>query len=133
MGTACRRDSLGEAVELEALTHYCTEPAAKGRARNDPVESAKLYRALGMRILKAGKNKYYKYYEAALGHFKKAGDMDCGAGQAAEWEAVIETMRTAHSRKRGFLSALEQRLCGKSQRSPSFAQDARALWNRLTS
>jgi len=116
--------------ELEALSHYCSEPAAKGLARNAPPAAAKLYRALGMRIVNAGKS---KYYEAALGHFEKARDLYCGAGQAAEWEAVLDTMRLAHSRKRGFLSALEQRLSGESGRPPSFARDAHALWKRLSS
>jgi hypothetical protein len=33
-------------AELEALSHYCTEPAAKALAKKDPLAAAKLYRAL---------------------------------------------------------------------------------------
>ena len=82
-----------------------------------------------MRIVNAGKS---KYYEAALGHLEKARDLYCGADQAAEWEAVLETLRTVHSRKRGFLSTLEQALSGESKRSPSFAQEGCAFPEKHT-
>src|ERR1039458_723713 len=52
-----------KSVELEALSHYCTEPAAKALAKKDPLAATKLYRALGLRILNAGKS---RYYDAAL-------------------------------------------------------------------
>lgn len=51
--------------ELETLGHYCTETAAKGLAKRDALAAAKLYRALGLRIVNAGKS---KYYSEALGH-----------------------------------------------------------------
>jgi len=35
-------------VELEALSHYCTEAAAKALAKKNPLAAAKLYRALGL-------------------------------------------------------------------------------------
>ncbi len=38
--------------ELESLSHYTTEPAAKKLVRLHPDIAAKIYRALGMRILK---------------------------------------------------------------------------------
>jgi len=117
-------------VELEALSHYCTEPAAKALAKKDPLAAAKLYRALALRILSAGKS---KYYDAALDHFEKARNLYCGAGQIPDWEALAGTVRTAHSRKRGFLAAFEQIASGKSQRPPSFAEKAQDQWKRLTS
>jgi hypothetical protein len=49
--------------ELESLSHYMIEPAAKKLARLHPDIAAKVYRALGMRILNAKKS---KYYDAAL-------------------------------------------------------------------
>jgi hypothetical protein len=117
-------------LELEALSHYCTEPAAKALAKKDPLAAAKLYRALGLRILSAGKS---KYYDAALDHFEKARNLFCAAGQSSDWEELAGTVRNAHSRKRGFLAAFEQIATGKSQRPPSFAEQAQEQWKRLTS
>ena len=117
-------------VELEALSHYYTEPAAKALAKKDPLAAAKLYRALGLRILSAGKS---KYYDAALDHFEKARNLYCGAGQTTDWAELAATVRNAHSRKRGFLLAFEQIASGKSQRPPSFADQAQEQWKRLTS
>jgi uncharacterized Zn finger protein len=117
-------------AELEALSHYCTEPAAKAVAKKDPLAAAKLYRALGLRILNAGKS---RHYDAALDHFEKARSLYCGAGQSSDWEALAGTVRNAHSRKRGFLAAFEKIAAGKSQRSPSFAEQAQEQWKRLTS
>jgi len=77
-------------AELAALSHYCTESAAKGLAKKDALAAAKLYRALGLRIANAGKS---KYYGEALEHFAKARDLYCGIGQAAEWLAVVEFVR----------------------------------------
>ena len=117
-------------AELESLSHYCTEPAAKGLAKQDPAAAANLYRALGLRIINAGKS---KDYAAALDHLGKARDLYCGAGQASEWEALLRTVRTAHSRKSGFLSAFEQIVSGKARRSPSYAEEAQERWKRLSS
>ena len=117
-------------LELEALSHYCTEPAAKALAKKDPSAAAKLYRALGLRILSAGKS---KYYDAALDHFTKAQSLYCGAGQTTDWEELAGTVRNAHSRKRGFLAAFEKIAAGKTQRSPSFTEQAQEQWKRLTS
>lgn len=118
-------------AQLEAISHYCSEPAAKGLAKRDAPAAARLYRALGMRILNAGKS---KYYDAALDHFEKARDLYYRAGQVSEWEAVVAAVRTTHSRKTGFLAAFEQIGSGKAQRSsPSFAEEAQQRWKRLTS
>ncbi len=61
-----RRVHSARAEESESLSHYCAEPAAKGLAKKDARPAAKLYRALGLRIVNAGKS---KYYNEALGHF----------------------------------------------------------------
>jgi len=58
-------------AQLEGLSHYCSEPAAKALATKDPLAAARLYRALGLRIVNAGKSKYYR---EALEHFEKARD-----------------------------------------------------------
>lgn len=117
------------AEELESLSHYCTEPAAKGLEKKDALATAKLYRALGMRIVNAGKSKYYR---EALSHFESARDLLCTAGHVAEWQSLVGTVRLAHSRKSGFLSAFERIVSGKSH-SPSYAEQAQAQWKRLTS
>lgn len=41
-------------VELEALSHYCTEPAARGLAKHDALAAAKLYRLARSVVLSAG-------------------------------------------------------------------------------
>jgi uncharacterized Zn finger protein len=78
----------------------------------------------------AGKSKYYR---EALDHFAKARGLCGAAGQAAEWAAVVEFVRTAHSRKSGFLSAFERIVAGKCERAPSYAEEAQARWKRMTS
>ena len=55
--------------EIEGISHYATEPVAKKLAKTHADVAAKVYRALGMRILKAKKS---KYYDAALVNFEDA-------------------------------------------------------------
>ena len=117
-------------AELEDLSHFHGEPAAKALAKKDPFAAAKLYRALGLRIVNAGKS---KYYSEALEHFEKARELYGGAGKTMEWAAVIDFVRRAHSRKSGFLSAFEQVVSGKSEAAPSYADEAQARWKRMTS
>jgi len=117
-------------VELEALSHYCAEPAASGLAKRDALAAAKLYRALALRIVNAGKSKYYR---EAVGHFAKARNLYWRTGRASEWEALVQAVQTAHSRKSGFLSAFEKIVSGKSQPSSSFAKQAQDRWKRLAS
>lgn len=124
-----RRIHLAKPDELEAQSHYCTEPAAQGLAKINPLAAAKLYRALGLRIVNAVKS---KYYHEALVHFEKARDLYCAIGQPAEWVAVVQFLRTTHSRKSGFVSAFEKIVSGKVERVPSFAEQAQERWKRLT-
>jgi hypothetical protein len=124
-----RRIHSSKPGELESQSHYCTEPAAQGLMRRDPIAAAKLYSALGVRIVNAGKSKYYR---EALEHFEKARDLHCAAGQSAAWTEVVTFVRTDHSRKSGFMSAFEKIVSGKSGRFPSFAEAAQERWKRLT-
>jgi len=117
-------------AELEALSHYCTESAAEVLAKRDSLAAARLYRALGLRIVNAGKSKYYR---EALDHFAKARRLYCAAGQPAEWTEVVEFVRTAHSRKSGFLSDFERIVAGKSERTSSYAEETRARWKWMSS
>jgi hypothetical protein len=55
--------------ELEAVSHYALEPAARRLEKAHVGEAARLWRAMGMRVVNAKKS---KYYGAALGNFERA-------------------------------------------------------------
>lgn len=68
-------------AELEDTSHYTTEPAAAALAEAHPEVAAKVYRALGLRILREKKS---KYYGAALSHLEAARRCYERAGLRAE-------------------------------------------------
>ena len=78
--------------ELEELSHFVTEPAAKALVRTHPEVAAKVYRALCMRILNAGKSKYYHAALASveearrclLGHWSRRPVENVGGGDPPE-------------------------------------------------
>ncbi len=103
-----------------------TEPAAERLAKTHPDVAAKIFRALGMRILKA-KN----YYYAALSSFEKAQGCYRKAGLAVQWEALVAEIRREHHRKTGFMPGFERLVAGQGpRREPSFLQRARRRWLR---
>lgn len=113
-------------AELEGLSHYLTEPAARRLAKIHPDVAAKLYRALGMRILNAKKS---KYYSAALSNFANAKRCYERAGLKSAWQAVVAEVRGAHQRKVGFLADFNRLVTGKGSREePSFLDRARSRW-----
>jgi tetratricopeptide (TPR) repeat protein len=117
--------------ELEALSHYCTEPAARALAKKDARAAAKLHRALGLRILNSARS---KYYDAALRHFESARKLYLKAGCGAEWQAVATLVQTEHSRKRGFLSDFLSIETNQHQPSRSaFVRKAEERWRKQTS
>lgn len=91
--------------ELEGISHYTTEPAAKRLAKAHPDVAAKVYRALGMRIVNAGKS---RYYAAALTSFREAKRCYEKAGLLREWEVVVSEVRGAHGRKHGFMPGFDR-------------------------
>jgi hypothetical protein len=93
----------------------------------DDAAAAKLYRAMGFRILNAKKS---KYYENALANFENARDLYRKAGLESEWAALVETVRAEHARKYGFMPGFEKITSGGSAEGPSFAERARARWAR---
>ncbi len=95
--------------EIEDLSHYTTEPAAKALEKTHPDVAAKIYRALGMRILKAKKS---KYYEIALGHYENAKHCYERAGLAIEWEELVRQVRAEHHRKTGFMPGFDDLVAG---------------------
>jgi uncharacterized Zn finger protein len=79
--------------ELEQLSHYTTEPAAKALAQSHPAVAAKVFRALCMRTLKAAKS---KYYDAALAHLKETRECYLAAGLEHKWEGLALEIRRDH-------------------------------------
>ena len=117
--------------ELERLSHYVTEKAASGLARKYPAAAAKIYRALAMRILRAGKSKYYSF---ALAHLRRARRLYAKLGNQAEWHATVDEIRRDHARKRGFMTSFDALLSGKKpERTESFVERTRRRWREQTS
>ena len=86
--------------ELEDLSHYRTEPAARKFERSYPDVAARVYRALCMRIVNAGKS---KYCDAALDNLERAKKCYMKSGLEADWEALVADVRERHYRKKGIL------------------------------
>jgi tetratricopeptide (TPR) repeat protein len=113
--------------ELEGISHYTTEPVAKTLAKAHPGLAAKLYRALGMRILEARKS---KYYDAALSNFEDARLCYERAGLGLQWESLVREIRAAHHRKTGFMSGFEEVVTGVGPSAkPTFLTRAKARWS----
>jgi hypothetical protein len=114
--------------ELEDLSHYRTEPLGRKLERYHPDVSARVYRALCMRIVNAGKS---KYYDAALDHIERAKKCYSKAGLDDDWQAVVAEVRKRHVRKKGFMTGFEDIVTGvPKQVEPSFLERAKARWPR---
>ncbi len=112
--------------ELERLSHYATEPAAKRIARTHPAIAAKVFRALCVRILNAGKS---KYYDEALANIEAARKCYLAAGLDELWRKTSTEIRRDHYRKYGFMPGFEEIVAGKrALPQPSFLDSARAQW-----
>jgi len=111
---------------LEGLSHSTAEPAARKLEKSSPDIAARLWRAQGMRILNAKKN---KYYGAAISNFERAKRCFERAGLASEWEQTVSRVRVDHHRKKGFLSGFERLVAGAGPSDePSFLERAKARW-----
>jgi tetratricopeptide (TPR) repeat protein len=114
--------------ELEGLSHYVTEPAAKRLAGTHPAVAAKVFRALCVRILYAAKS---KYYHEALANLEKARRCYQAAGLDERWRELVTEIRRDHHRKSGFMPGFEEIVAGKRARmEPSFLDRARTQWAR---
>lgn len=114
--------------ELEGISHYATEPLAQKLAKTHPDVAAKMYRALGMRILKAKKS---KYYDAALSNFEDARGCYGRAGLGTNWESLVREVRAEHYRKAGFMRGFEEVVAGGGPSAkPTFLERAKARWSR---
>jgi uncharacterized Zn finger protein len=114
-------------VEIEHLSHHRAEPAATRLAKSHPDVAAKVYRALGVRILNAKKS---KYYDAALSHFENAKRCYERSDLHREWAALVADVRRAHHRKAGFMAAFERLTAGHGPSdASSFLDRARTRWS----
>jgi hypothetical protein len=112
--------------ELEGLGRYQCEPLARKLERAHPEISARLYRALCIRIVEAGKS---KSYGAALSYIKEAKKCYAQAGLHADWQAVVGEIREKHFRKKGFMVGFERIVSGTpSYDEPSFLDRAKERW-----
>ena len=119
-----------ETDELEKISHYTTEKAAKGLTRKHAQAAAKIYAALGMRIIKSGKSKYYGY---ALEHFRNSKKLYEKAGCEQMWLALVDRVRKDHSRKYSFIGDFEEIAAGHRPELPeSFEKRAKKRWEKQT-
>lgn len=114
--------------ELESLSHYQTEPTALGLKQKHFPAAAKVYRALAMRIVKAGKS---KYYSIAINHFKELRTLYRKIGCKKEWSSLIESIKKDHFRKYSFIDKFEKLLDGEYPKS--FVEKTRKRWERQIS
>jgi uncharacterized Zn finger protein len=116
--------------QLEGLSHFVTEKAAKGLAKKHGLTAAKIYAALGMRIVKKGKSKYYQY---ALEHFRTACKLYEKVGRNQLWTDIVERVRRDHSRKYSFIPDFEEIVDRRTQKRPeSFEIRALKRWKKQT-
>ena len=117
--------------ELESLSHYRTEPAGKKLSHSHPDIAAKLYRALGVRILNAKKS---RYYDAALSNFEQARRCYRKAELAPAWDELVDEIRRNHGRKSSFMPDFERLVRGqKPAAKPSFrdrTERRKESWSR---
>lgn len=112
--------------DLEALSHYTAEPLAYKLERSYPDMSARVYCALCMRVINAGKS---KYYEAALDNIERAKKCYAKAGLNDDWQAVVTDVRQRHFRKKGFMAGFEDVVSGVPKHvEPPFLERAKARW-----
>lgn len=113
---------------LEVLSHFVMEPAAKGLERRFKPEAAKLYRALGVRIVKSGKS---KYYANALEHLRKARQCYLKSGLQRDWDTIVTDMKKNHSRKYSFIGGFEDIVSDRARPAiESFSTKAKKRWKK---
>ena len=113
---------------IESLSHYTIEPAAEKLTKGYPDVAAKLYQAMGLRIVNAGKS---KYYGAAISNFEQAKRCYEKAGLESVWLETVEKVMNNHSRKYSFMPGFKQVVAGKGPSTePSFIERAKTRWKK---
>ena len=93
------------------------------RPRRDPLASARLYSALGLRILA---EKQSKYYGVAIEHLDRARTLYEKGGDLEAWPALVAAIRAEHHRKKGFMDDLDALVeTGEVPRDPTLLERAR--------
>ncbi|MHB1253454.1 MAG: hypothetical protein ACYCZ1_04740, partial [Candidatus Humimicrobiaceae bacterium] len=88
--------------------------------------AAKIYRALGMRILNSKKS---KYYSIALEHFLKVKSIYIENNSKEEWLSIVKYIRENHARKYSFIPYFEKLVLGKyPPPRGSFIKRAKKRW-----
>jgi len=114
------------ARELEALGHFTVEPLAGKLERSHPDISARVYCALCLRVINAGKS---RYYDAALKNIERAKTCYAKAGLNDDWQAVVADVRQRHFRKKGFMAGFEEIVSGAPRNvEPPFLERAKTRW-----
>jgi len=115
--------------QLERMSHSVSVPAAELLTEEHPGVAARLFCAQGLRIVNAGKS---RYYDAALGFFLRARDSFAAAGLQQQWETIVSEIRSAHGRKYSFMPGFERVAAGgpAAESQPSFLERARSRWPR---
>jgi Family of unknown function (DUF6880) len=110
------------------LSHagYRAVEAAEALDESHPEQAARLWRALGLGIVRAGKS---KQYGAAVEYFGRAKRCFTAAGLPDCWDQLVDQVRTNHYRKAGFIREFEKVAAGMTpEREPTFLEKARARW-----
>lgn len=116
--------------DLEDISHYTTEEAAKKLSKNHWAASARIYRALGLRILNSKSSKKSQYYEHALKNFEEAKKLYQKSDLEEEWKSLVEIVRRDHSRKHNFIEDFEDIVQGISREEPSFLERTQSRWKK---
>ena len=113
---------------IESLSHYTINPAAEKLAGDYPDVAAKLYQAMGFRIINAGKS---KYYGAALSNFEQAKKCYEEADLEPVWMETIEKVMNNHARKYSFMPGFKLVVAGKGPSTePSIIERAKTRWKK---
>jgi hypothetical protein len=113
-------------ADLEKLSHYTGEPAAKQLEKPHPCLAARLWRAQALRILNARKS---QLYHAALANFQRAERCYKRAGLESEWDETVRRVCAAHSRKQAFIADFRALAAGVNRgKAPSFLKRAKSDW-----
>ncbi|OIO73660.1 MAG: hypothetical protein AUJ85_07390 [Elusimicrobia bacterium CG1_02_37_114] len=114
--------------QLEDITHSAIQKLAEVLVEKYPLSVAKVYRALGIQILKSKKS---KYYEIALEHFQKAKKLYYKTDCEKEWLSLVEDIRKKHSRKYSFIEDFEKLVSGEyPEFTKSFVEKSREIWKK---
>jgi uncharacterized Zn finger protein len=104
---------------------------SKGLSKKHGLAAAKIYGALGLRILKKGKSNYYQY---ALEHFRHASKIYEKVGRLQLWTDLVESVRRDHSRKYSFIGDFVEIVDRRPLKKPdSFETRALKRWKKQIS